>query len=128
MNKQKVYNRIRKHLLTQGRKAGYLEGSASDGTEEFICQYRTYDPNAKRVLKCAIGCLIPFRNYDSIIEGQGVHFPAVLDVIPPSLNVTSKEDKEFLAYLQSIHDYTDVEGWRRALNSFAAEHGLDVQA
>lgn len=137
MNKQKVYNKVRKHLLTQGRKAGYFEGNAAPPTDTFICQYRTYDPKTKKVLKCAVGCLIPFRHYDPMLEGSipgndrmdWVLALSIEDYVQTSSvfkNETS--DAYFLQELQEIHDGSQPDSWRILLDGFAVSHGLEIVA
>lgn len=129
INRQKIYNRIRKHLLTQGRKAGYWDCYSDDPENKtFECQYRAYDPEAKKVLKCAIGCLIPFRNYDSTMEGTSIGNSKVYTRIPPSLGVKTEDDRRFLMKLQEIHDNCEPAEWPWNLSAFAKEHGLKVEA
>jgi hypothetical protein len=124
INRQKVYNKVRKHLLTQNRQA--LE--SEEGEDK--CRYRTYDPNTKRVLKCALGCLIPFHLYDPKIEGGtpgGKFVDAVLTQSLPGYE-RDTEDALFLEELQMIHDSSKPTQWKKSLDAFTATWELEVQS
>lgn len=126
MNRQAIYDRIAKHLLKQGRKS---VGPDADHEGMETCVYRAYDPNAKRTLKCAIGCLIPFGSYTPELEGTNVFAVAVRDAFPRSLHINTEpmsEDLVFLSHLQDIHDNQPVESWIEFLQDFAYQNGLDT--
>lgn len=122
MNRQAIFNRIAKHLLKQNARSIYEPGFDN---EPPICAYREYDPVTKTVRKCAVGCLIPFKNYDPQFEGQNIYTSDIQKAIPAYLRVRS-DDIGFLSELQQIHDSTDVEFWRNSLGGFAYRHGLDA--
>lgn len=109
MTEQEVFDTVKKHLLTQNKKAKNGSGA--------ICLYRT--PNG---LKCAIGCMIPDDKYVSRMEDTSVHILLFMYPGLPFANV----DKKFLVSLQDIHDYkhNKVEDWPRLLEEFAIEHNL----
>lgn len=128
MNRQRVFDRIANHLLKQGRKSGHpVTYNNEQGLEtEFECQYRTYDSEAKKVLKCAIGCLIPFRNYDPAFEGGNVFAQRVQRALPKSLRIYASSDLKFLVELQQIHDTKEPGSWPFELRNFAHDHHLNA--
>lgn len=128
LTKQQIFNKTAKHLIKQGRQA--INESRS-------CLYR-----APRDLKCAIGCLIPDRLYDPLMEGNSVNI--ILDKIQDYvelrklLGASVNGRIEFLHNLQVVHD--DSDNWkgktkperdksiRKALLSFAADNNLKTTA
>lgn len=120
IDRQKVYNRVRRHLLTQNRVS-------ANGTG---CLYRTYDPNTRRVLKCAVGCLIPFRHYNPAMEEISIlaDEPLLHEALASSLPGFSSEDLDFLYCLQEIHDACNPEDWQDRLDAVAERYGLKVPA
>lgn len=118
MDQQKIYSRVRKHLLKQGRPAHLPYGFEGE------CAYRTTDQDGK-VLKCAIGCLIPFRLYTPELEGTSIDGLRVLTTVREALGDTIElDDVSLLQRLQSIHDRTEPEYWEAELNHLAAGLGL----
>jgi len=111
MDKQKVFNKVKKHLLTQKKQSFDLDNNQ--------CLYR--GPNNT---KCAIGCLIPNRLYREAIEGSGVYGTKVKKILRKVFGKLSDEDTFFLTSLQEIHDYSAVRSWNSRLKSFAKNSGL----
>lgn len=138
MDKQKIFNRVAKHLLKQGRKSinPYLVNDTSQAFLGSDCAYRTYDPNTRKVLKCAIGCLIPFQAYTPEIEGKSVSSDAVANILADLGIAGHMSDGyygvyDFLCQLQSVHDgASDGDGFLpdviRGLLCVADEHCLDA--
>ena len=119
MNKQLIYNDVRKHLLKQNEKS-----MNKDGTE---CYYK----NSKG-LRCAIGCLIPSKNYSSDLEGRPVVSEAILNVIHPKYEVElslifSDDNASFLCALQAIHDVDRTNEWEAKLNELATKWSLKIE-
>lgn len=133
INLQKTFDTVYIHLLKQGKKA---ERKTPDG-KPFACQYLADDG-----LKCAVGCLIPEENYTPKIEGLSVHslfFTSIHDpdhkehnlltnILCKSLGVPylTKNDIQFLADLQNIHDQRDPEFWPSELKRLADKHTLSI--
>ena len=112
MNRQEVFNRVYKHLLTQGVKAEVRGGS----------RYR-----APGGLKCAIGILIPDELYTPDLEDKTPTAAVVHVVLEKALGESlSTEDVQFLNDLQIIHDLTPPEDWEAELKHFAADNELEV--
>lgn len=127
MNRQQIYDRVKRHLLKQGVKSGVQpyyepEDDCDDYKPEFECKYRMTDENG-RVLKCAIGCLIPLRNYDPAFEGDNAQSDKVRGAIPPSLGI-AYEDADFLNALQTVHDGSEPDEWPAALERVARRYQL----
>jgi hypothetical protein len=114
---QQVFDKVAKHLLKQRAQA------LSDAN---ACQYRVVK-NGK-VFTCAVGCLIPRRDYDSIMEGKRVgalisnenfNFPRKF------LLEDNLEYLKLLRNLQNIHDASPVALWDSNLQSLAQKFGLE---
>lgn len=125
MTKQEIFDKVAKHLLRQRKQAMDKNGN---------CQYRT-----DKGLRCAIGCLIPKRLYDSSIEYAGawvfvdkrgfiapdVEAPrSVLLDIGKSIGLRLSHES-LLKALQILHDTTEPEDWRVGLCSVAQDHKLN---
>lgn len=115
MNRQKVFDKVVRHLLKQGRKSHNTSG----------CKYRMTSCNT--TLKCAIGCLITKRNYKKELEGYPVCNSAVNMAIQHSLGLKkllSENDAHFLQGLQCIHDLKYPITWSECLKQFAEKNKL----
>lgn len=126
--KQEIYNKVRDHLLAQGKRAGTATR----------CLYRHGN------LKCAIGSLIPDEAYDPAIEGDGVsafcsennaQFVSLRGENPIERAAREKvwealgrptysEDAWFLHDLQDVHDNFEPSEWPKRLQTFAARYEL----
>lgn len=109
MNRKEIFEKVKTHLLTQGREA-------RNGIE---CAYRA--PNGDT---CAIGCLIIDECYKPSLEGRSADHPSIIEALECSGIKVKMGDVYFLRQLQSIHDNNRVEGWPRLLDEFAKEHNL----
>lgn len=129
MNKQEIFDTVAKHLFTQGERAVNDDG---------LCCYRVQ--LGDKVLKCAVGALIPDEMYREEMDGFGAAKGKVwscnLDGIVR--RATSGEfalpqyiidNLELLTDLQQVHDwaalYTD-ESMKRELKRVGLKHCLDV--
>lgn len=102
INKQKVFDTVASHLLTQHRKSMNKNG---------MCMYR--GPSGTR---CAIGVLISDKQYVPEFEGKDV--PHLVGAVHGwDLDTW---DEEFLADLQEIHDGANAKQWRKRLKLFAS--------
>jgi hypothetical protein len=112
MNKQEVFDKVKKHLLTQNKKSLNDYGS---------CMYRTSNG-----LKCAIGCLIPDDKYHLRIEHRGIDelLKSSFLNLEELLDIKDKEDFSLLKELQMLHDNTDVEDWKEELKLLADRKNL----
>ena len=123
MTNQEIVTKVARHLLRQRKKA----------RENGRCRYRT-----KTGLRCAIGCLIPKRLYNPIIDDP---VDAVLagDFCESRGHDDPGEDKAFeigrkigltyrnfrlLSSLQNIHDQRSPGDWREELQSLVRKHRL----
>ena len=116
---QEIFNKVKAHLLAQGKRS----------EDDHNCLYRGPDG-----LKCAVGCLIEDSAYNPTIEGS-----AVVDIT----SSTNKESKllraalqdsgvelnhqtiNLLAQLQQLHDKLPPAGWSAHLKTIADDFGLD---
>lgn len=129
MTPREVFERVRDHLLSQGRRA----------EDAFRCRYRTEEG-----LRCAVGCLIGADDYSPAIEAAGVSElePAGDRWVPSqylsafrrkqaeplalALNgsgvTATRETLGLLLQLQLLHDRHDPAEWATALGDM--ERGL----
>ncbi len=109
---REVFEYIKKHLLTQGRKA-------TDPTGR--CVYRVQAKDGE-TLKCAAGCIISDDEYNPSMEKSSwrslVSCKGFSPVPIPSAHSV------IINGLQVIHDQTDPQFWGNALDRFE-EHYLD---
>ncbi len=105
MSKQKIFETVAKHLINQNCK------SLTENREN--CAYRGVNDT-----KCAVGCLIPDRCYDSKMERNTV------DRI--KLPYAIKDNIELLIDLQQIHDNDYPHNWRNRLIRLGKSLKLDT--
>lgn len=110
MTNQELYNKVRKHLLTQMAKSTFPSIQAS-------CAYR-----GDNGLKCAIGCLIPDEHYSSSLEGYTARNEEVMRAAGLSI-----ENINLAIDLQKIHDCHRVEKWATKLDYVASDYSLEIQ-
>jgi hypothetical protein len=105
---QKIFNIIVRHLGKQ-RKRSFDKSKA-------MCMYR--GPNNT---KCAVGCLIPNKDYSCAFEGSDI------DMINQKLNfIWNDKQVNLLADLQIIHDESAVRAWPTELRNLGHTNNLDV--
>lgn len=91
LTKQEIFNKVRDHLLKQGKRA--MRGSRG-------CAYRT--PTG---LKCAAGCLILDEFYRPEFEGLLAQSEAVKNaLIESGVNTNNETTLSLVQRLQDIHD------------------------
>ena len=103
---QEVFDFVAKHLLTQKKKSQRNAIGSKD------CMYKSPEG-----LTCAVGCLIPKKDYTYDIEYRGVE-----DMLE-YYDVVSKHEM-LLTHLQLVHDTEEVENWQEALNIKAEKFKL----
>ena len=109
MKKKQVFKTIATHMLTQKKVS----------QNRNTCLYRNgYG------LSCAIGVLINDDNYRKELESHDITNTEVSIAVANSLNSPplSSGDREFLGALQDIHDYSEPQYWRGALDIFSMKH------
>lgn len=112
MTKQEIYDKVKAHLLAQGRRAIYPSSANT-------CMYRA--PNGD---KCAAGALIADEHYLPGLEGMPAYYNEnVNDALRKS--GVPEECLSFVAELQTIHDSCPVECWREELERRANVEGLN---
>lgn len=122
LSAQEIFDRVARHLLTQGRKSRSGGGDAA-------CKYR-----GPRGLKCALGCLIPDVLYSKVIENavimtsidggyerNDVNLALAQLLLDCGIGV---ERWPLLDDLQILHDHSAVENWRPGLDRIAVRHSL----
>lgn len=117
MTDQEVFTTVATHLLTQ------MEVARPKG-DSIGCLYHYRTP--EKVLKCAVGVLIPEAHYHERLEGLGCWRPEVRDAA--GLTQPQVDDRApqcgLAVVLQRIHDTNPVERWKLALTELAHERGL----
>ena len=115
LTRQGIFNKVARHLLTQGGRASPCE----DGG----CYYRL--EWAGKSLKCAAGALISNANYSSGLEGLGVKdFPVSAALRQSGVPHEWLDD---VAALQEIHDFGASPSWMEALREFAEARKLSTE-
>lgn len=104
MDRQKAFEKVWNALQTQGKQSyGSLDGLGQ-------CMFRADDRDAEgrvvRVLKCAIGHLIPDDKYTRELEELSISELIVAEVIEGD---PTQDDAAFLQSLQQSHDGADDE-------------------
>lgn len=91
-SKQEVFDYVARFLIKQG------EPSLVNGG----CVYRQETGNKKKVLRCAVGCVIPKKVYTKKMEGQNITslLRGFSSVLPPEL----AKYEDLFSSLQSAHD------------------------
>ena len=105
MTRREIFEKARKHLLAQGRRAERVDRSE--------CRYRTSSN-----LMCAVGCLIPDELYTEEIEGRAAN-KLPKDILEHILGPHyTTGDIDFLVRLQIIHDRRRPAQWEAELTAF----------
>jgi hypothetical protein len=104
MNARQIFNVVKKHLLTQGKKSVDETGN---------CVYRHPDG----VLKCAAGALIPDSVYKPEMEGHK------WDALVFNYDFPYKKYVSLIGALQRVHDCEPPESWQGFLDDI--EGNLD---
>jgi len=114
--KQSIFNRVAKHLLAQNKQAKKHIDHA------LLCAYRTEDG-----LACAVGCLIPKRDYSPQMECGGVN-SLIWEQQKRGYKIPKyfSKYKQFLIDLQLIHDGEEPKNWRQCLEDFAITNNLTM--
>ena len=115
-DKQDIFDFVVCNLLKQGIKS--IDESIENHGH---CKYRLVRKDDRKVLKCAIGQLIPKSLYNPIIEYQGIQ------AIHRLLNIELDHTKlDLLHSMQNIHDGKEVDQWFDAFVELAKVHRLQV--
>ena len=115
---QQAYEKIRAHLIAQGRPASEKTPVSVDSA----CFYRHLEGGV--VLKCAVGCLIDDDVYDTGLEDNSVGADNVIEALKQSgLDLTDR-GIDFLSDAQMAHDGWDAHDlpWVLRKLDYAADH------
>jgi len=119
MNTQEVFDKVVSHLRMQGAKSM----ACGPNIDELVCAYRGNNGR-----KCAVGCLIPDKEYDPRIEGVSVY------TIIGSTNSFSEDTKNLIGAnssllrdLQKVHDEQEVCNWDINFASLAQKYKLEYE-
>ena len=113
MDKQEIFNKVCRHLITQNKK--------SFRDSPMTCAYRG-DAGAM----CAVGCLIKDEHYSPAMENRHVSTPLVMDALVKSGVPFDEHTIDMLAGLQEMHDRKEPECWPMALLEMARSEQLEV--
>jgi hypothetical protein len=120
ISNQKFFNKVKTHLLKQGRKCKANTGKQVDGSP---CMYF----NPADGTRCAVGGALPMRVIKQIIKADLNHcgvddivsIPAVKECLPPS--------RILVANLQNCHDSEHPIAWEKRLKEIAEEYDLEYE-
>lgn len=114
MDKQKVFNVVKTHLLAQNAKA-------QDADK--LCVYRA--PNGR---KCAIGALIPDDKYEPIMEGQPLSSFRIRNALEAEYGKINDmgNDLSLLSSLMDVHDGHTPDFWAATLDIIAERFKLQA--
>lgn len=116
MNKQEIFDKVKTHLLRQGKKS--LGTVRSEGR---VPRYKNDEG-----LTCAIGCLLDSDAYSEELEGRSVSEPMVEEALRKSGVVPEHvDDYTLLRELQKVHDISPPEWWERKLWDVAQNFDLE---
>lgn len=117
MDNQTVFNKVYTALVKQGEPSYH--------TKRHICMYRTKKRN--KILKCAVGHLIPRKEYLPPMEGKDLYEIKMYGLFPDSLK---SMDMSLLQKLQFAHDSwgdgATYSFWKTAMANIAKDFGLKV--
>lgn len=124
LSKSEIFNKVFAHLSSQKRAAKNKSG---------ICQYRTQNGKGKNM--CAVGCLIPEKNYDSNIEGNSIeniyNDPHLWKSIFKGTGINrSNPNLYLLDSMQFMHDiilaHFGFKPWQESMLTYAKLHNIKV--
>lgn len=105
LTKQKVFDIVAKHLLTQMERSEDSNG---------YCLYKTADG-----LKCAAGCLISDEEYFAELDINGFNWQSLI-----KSKTVPESHGELIDDLQFIHDSVKPKYWKRFLKKYAEDKNL----
>jgi hypothetical protein len=102
MNREQLLKDVVDHLVEQAEQAIIRKGTGAE-----MCSYRAVRDG--KVLKCAIGALIPNELYEPSMEGKSVgqvfqQYPKVEAHFAATYGSISGNDLDFLQHVQRLHD------------------------
>ena len=111
MTKQTIFNKVVRFLREQNAQSKDLGA----------CKFRSKDG-----LKCAVGCLIPDKNYIPKMDEQcrSAYMLNDIGLLPAHLEPYIG----FLSELQTVHDCYAVSYWEQQWELVAVKHNLKVPA
>lgn len=115
MTLQEVFDKVARHLLTQGQRSILRETGR--------CAYR-----GDEGCMCAVGVLIADEHYHPKLEDNSVGEWHVQQALRSSGIETDTKTLLVLAELQHIHDQRNLKEWRECLQALAVREGLDTSA
>jgi hypothetical protein len=119
MTKQEIYDKVKSHLLAQGRKSQMLKPGERTIGKFSNCAYR-----GEGGLKCALGCLIDDRFYKETLEGLDCGAVAVRVALRQSGIDDDADVGLLLSELQNVHDTGAPPHWGELLAEVAIRNEL----
>ncbi len=113
LTSQTAFNKIANHLIEQGCPA----------LDDCKCKYRLTLLEGK-ILKCAIGCLIPDNLYHPDMEGKRVG--TLFGTYPKLKELLNQVKYQLLFDLQDVHDSGIPENWKKQLIVTAGRYKLEI--
>lgn len=119
MTDRETFERVRGHLLAQGRRA--------QDPEAETCAFRTVTATGE-TLRCAVGCLIPDELYDLRMEGLSLNSGNIRRALVRAGILASGTEPpstvQMLSLLMSVHDEARPARWERLLSALAEREDL----
>lgn len=111
-----VLERIKAHLLKQGRKAADAGGN---------CKYRVED-HEWGVLRCAAGCLLKDELYSTALECNPVDTYFLGDAFSKSLGIDVRDWEDnytfWVRQAQGVHDGFPLEKWESQMDRIIQDY------
>jgi hypothetical protein len=128
MNQQEIFDTVAKHLFEQGEQSTAWD----EDFKKNKCRYRDGIGKKGKVLKCAVGVLIPDEDYDPAMENGSSSVNAIManENFKNKLPAYFATEQEFLYRLQRVHDI--INNWHTttkmigALTEFAKMYNLNT--
>lgn len=117
-NAQKLFDQCVAHLRKQGCKSSIPDSSE----DSYICLYRSPEKH-----KCAIGCLIPDKDYKPEFEEKNLDKLIREQALPNALHQEFLPNRALLNALQHVHDFIPINQWEESWKNVAANFGLQYK-
>jgi hypothetical protein len=107
---QETFDTVSAHLLSQNERCQ---------NEEEVCAYR-----GENGLMCAVGVLIEDDAFNKKCNLDAIGESGVMAMLKNSKINTGTKSMSLLHALQTVHDQSNPENWKRSLKDVAMKHGL----
>jgi hypothetical protein len=113
MQPQEIFDKVVTHLRDQGVSS----------SNDLYCCYRLQ--RQSRMLKCAVGCLIPDEMYSPDMEEKAYNL--LVEAFPAVRELIGKENDGLICELQRIHDRVVPFEWEEEFKELANKYNLKYE-